>query len=73
MASENNRYYRLNASGHLAFAEWIEAASDEDATAQIATKYPRERSEIWQGTRLVARLTPRHSNADDSDLQNAVG
>jgi hypothetical protein len=74
MPSENNnRYYRLNASGHLAFAEWLEAVSDEDAIAQIATKYPSERSEVWQGTRLVTRLTPRHFNADDPDLQNAVG
>ena len=73
MPSENYRYHRLNGAGHLDFAEWFEAASDEDATAQIATKHPYERSEIWLGTRLVARLTPRHFNADEPDLQNAIG
>jgi hypothetical protein len=73
MPSENYRYYRLNASGHLAFAEWFEAASDEEATAQIATKHPHERSDIWQGTRLVAKLVPGHFNPDDPELQNAVG
>ena len=73
MPSEIYRYYRLNVSGHLTSAEWFEAASDAEATVQITTKYPYERSEIWQGARLVAKLTPRHFNADDPDLQNAVG
>ena len=73
MPSEIYRYYRLNGAGHLDFAEWFEEASDEDATVQIATKYPYEMSDIWLGTRLVSRLTPSHFNADDPDLQNAVG
>ena len=73
MPSENYRYYRLNASGHLAFAQWFEAASDEEATDQIATKHRNELSEIWQGTRLVAKLIPGHFNPDDPELQNAVG
>ena len=73
MPSENYRYYRLNASAHLAFAEWFEAASDEEAIVQIETKHRHERSEIWQGTRLVAKLFPGHFNPDDPELQNAVG
>lgn len=73
MPSENDRYYRLNGTGHLAFAEWFETAGDEDAIVQIATKYPYERSEIWQGARLVTRLTPGHFNEDAPDLQSAVG
>jgi hypothetical protein len=73
MPSENYHYYRLNASGHLAFAEWFEAASDEEAIVQIETKHRDERSEIWQGSRLVAKLIPGHFNPDDPELQNAVG
>lgn len=73
MPSENYHYYRLNASGHLAFAEWSEAASDEEAIVQIETKHRDERSEIWQGSRLVAKLIPGHFNPDDPELQNAVG
>ena len=73
MPSENYRYYRLNASGHLAFAEWFEATSDEEAIVRIETKHPHERSEIWQGRRLVAKLIPGHFNPDDPELQNSVG
>lgn len=73
MPPETTRYYRLNGTGHLAYAEWFDATSDEDATAQVEAKYPHQRSEIWQGTRLVRRLTPKRFNEDDHELQSAVG
>lgn len=73
MAPETYRYYRLNGTGHLAYAEWFEAASDKEAIEQVEAKYPSERSEVWLGTRLVARLTPKHFDADDRNIQNAVG
>lgn len=64
---DTNRYYRLNSSGHLAYADWLEATDDADAIAQVEARYPRERSEIWQGTCLVAKLTPTGFDADDHD------
>ena len=72
-STDTYRYYRLNGTGHLAYAEWFSAASDDDAVTQIEIKYPRERSEVWLGTRLVARLSPTQFDADDHDLQEAVG
>lgn len=59
-------------TGHLAHAEWFEAASDEEAIAQVEAKYPSERSEVWLGTRCVARICPKNFDADDRDLQTAV-
>lgn len=80
MHSEHYRYYRLDGAGHLHEAEWFDAESDENAAAKIEAKYPDARREIWQGTRLVATLTPsiavhvRASPIDErssgSDLQN---
>lgn len=63
MSSENYRYYCLDSTGHLHFAEWFEAEHDEDAIAQIEAKHPRELCEIWQGTRLVAKLSPERLSA----------
>lgn len=58
MSFENYRYYCLDAAGCLHEAEWFEAASDEDAVAQISEKHPRAKCEIWHGHRLVAAISP---------------
>lgn len=61
MSSENYRYYSLDGTGRLNGAEWISAASDEDAIAKVKAKHPSSQCELWQGRRLVAQLgfTPK--------------
>ena len=58
MSRGTYRYYRLDSSGHLRNADWLEAESDEDAIAQIEVQHPNELCEIWQGQQLVAKLSP---------------
>ena len=73
MPSEHYRYYRLDADGHMHFAEWFSAACDEQAIEEIQIKHPNAKCEIWQGKRLVATLSPSQYSPDDPDIQNAVG
>ncbi len=56
MPSKTYRYYSLDGAGHLHGTEWISAASDEDAIAQVKAKHPDSQWEVWQGRRLVAQL-----------------
>jgi hypothetical protein len=63
MPSENYRYYCLDGAGHLHSAEWFAAESEADAIAQIETKHPDAICEIWQGKRLVAKLSPKRRSA----------
>ena len=51
------RVYCLDAKGHIGLADWIEAATDEDAVAQ-ARRMKRDalKCEVWQRSRLVAVL-----------------
>ena len=63
MAQDSYRYYCLDSTGHLHSAEWFEAASDEDAAAQVEALHPDSLCEIWQGNRLVAKLSPRRLQA----------
>lgn len=58
MSSQTYRYYCLDRFGHLHNAEWFNARTDADAIAQIQSKHPDETCEIWQGGRLVAKLSP---------------
>lgn len=57
MPNTQYRYYCLDGTGRLHDAEWIRAASDEEAIAQIEAKHPGATCEIWQGKRLVAAIT----------------
>ena len=63
MTQENYRYYCLDGAGHLHEAEWFEAKSDADATAQIEAEHRNSKCEIWQGRRLVASISPRRLSA----------
>ena len=58
MSQTTYRYYHLDGVGHLHGAEWFEADSDEDAIAQVEIMLPDCQCEIWQGARLVAKLSP---------------
>ena len=73
MSSENYRCYRLDGDGRLHFAEWFSAASDAQAIEQIQGKHPNAKCEIWQGKRLVTKLSPSQFSPDNPDLQNAFG
>ena len=57
MAQDGYRYYCLDSRGRLHSAEWFQAASDEDATAHVEAEHPDALCEIWQGQRLVAKLS----------------
>ena len=57
------RCYRLDGVGHLQNAEWFEAASDDAAISLAEVKYPEALCEIWQGGRLVAKVSPKRLQA----------
>jgi hypothetical protein len=63
MSSQTYRYYCLDGVGHLHLAEWFEADNDENATRLIEQMHPDGRCEIWQGQRLVAKLSPARLQA----------
>jgi hypothetical protein len=58
MFPEEYRFYRLDGAGQIHSAEWIKADSDDQATTQVQVQFPDAKCEIWQGKRLVARLSP---------------
>ena len=63
MSQTTYRYYCLDRFRQLHNAELFEAASDEDAIAQIEARHPDGLCEVWQGKRLVATLSPRRLQA----------
>jgi hypothetical protein len=63
MSSENYRYYCLDSTGHLYGAEWFHAENDDEAIALIEAHHPDGLCEIWEGNRLVAKLSPQRLSA----------
>ena len=63
MSLQSYRYYRLDEAGHLYDAEVIDAESDEEAIAKVEGKCAGALCEVWQGHRLVAKLSPKHLQA----------
>jgi hypothetical protein len=63
MSSQTYRYYGLDGVGHPHLAEWFDAENDEKAVGLIEQLHPDERCEIWQGARLVAKLSPKRLRA----------
>jgi hypothetical protein len=61
--SQDYRYYCLDRLGSLHITQWITAASDEDAIAQVAARHPDSQCEVWQGKRLVAAFKPQQRQA----------
>lgn len=59
MPSQHYRYYCLDGAGHLHDAEWFEADNDNHAIARIEAMHPDATCEVWQGDRLIAKLSPR--------------
>jgi hypothetical protein len=66
------RCYRLDGAGHIHEPEWFEAATDEEAAAQVRAKYPDSRFEIWQGARLAVKGSSTDFNRGYSSLQQRV-
>ena len=63
MCPENYRYYHLDGSGMIHEAEWFEAENDADAIARVVAEHADAKSEIWQGQRLVASVSPKRLQA----------
>lgn len=53
------RLYCLDGVNRVASAEWIEADDDEAAIEVARTRYDGSECEVWQGSRLVARVDSR--------------
>lgn len=53
----NYRLYCLSGDGHIGFADWIEAASDDEAIDKARELRPdANKCEVWHGNRLVAQI-----------------
>jgi hypothetical protein len=51
------RLYCLDGAGKIGFAHWIEADTDDEALTKARELKPDSRKcEVWQETRLVAKL-----------------
>ena len=49
----------MDGSGHIGFADWVEADSDEDAIVVAKRLRPdAHRCEIWRRDALIATLNP---------------
>ena len=44
-------------------AEWVDAATDDEAIAAIKLLYPTLDCELWQGRRLVAKIASNRALA----------
>ena len=56
------RLYCLDGANKVASAEWIDADDDEAAIEVAKRMMDRQDLEVWQGTRLVARLPRRRDD-----------
>jgi hypothetical protein len=60
----NYRVYCYDGAGKVWVADWIEAATDEDALAEARTMHVGVKCEVWQRDRLIGTIeTPREPPA----------
>ena len=52
----NYRIYCYDGAGKLWVADWIEAASDDDAMAEARSMNVGVKSEVWQRDRLIGTI-----------------
>lgn len=52
------RHYRLDGAGNITSAEWLKAADDAHVVRLVSALKLPVASEIWNGSRLVARIEP---------------
>jgi len=50
--------YHIDGAGSFAAAEWIDADDDESAVRDAQAMKKSVVCELWQGSRLVARIEP---------------
>lgn len=55
------RLYGLDGVSKVASGEWVEAGTDQEAIEAARKMFDDGHCEIWQGSRLVARLERRDS------------
>jgi hypothetical protein len=55
----NYRIYCLDGADKVASAGWVEADGDEAAVALVEERHDGYKCEVWDGTRLVARVELR--------------
>jgi hypothetical protein len=51
------RLYHIDGAGRFSTAEWLEADSDEAAIEAARTARKALQCELWQGNRLVGRIS----------------
>lgn len=56
------RHYRLDGSGTINEAEWLDAADDDDAVRQARERKLKVPSEVWCRNRRIARIEPHRDN-----------
>ena len=56
------RLYCLDGANKVASAEWIDADDDGAAVEAAKQMMDGQDAEVWQGTRLIARLPRRRDN-----------
>ena len=49
------RLYRLDGSGKIDSADWLEAAAEEAAIAEARARFPQGGFELWNREKLVHR------------------
>ena len=52
------RLYRLDGSGKIVSAEWVDAEDDEAAAQEARDRALPVTCEMWERNRLVARIHP---------------
>ena len=62
-SAKTYRVYCYDAAHQMVTADWLMAASDEDAIAQARAAGFGNKCEIWDGKRLVAHLDDERKQA----------
>ena len=68
----NYRLYRLDGAGKFTGAEWIEAGDDEEAVRVARDLQRPAQCEVWQRTRLVAKIPAFTSPGEGSASSGAA-
>jgi hypothetical protein len=51
------RFYCVDGGGHIDFADWIQASTDEEAILKARELRPdAHKCEVWLGNQLVAKI-----------------
>jgi len=53
------KVYCIDGGDKIASANWVEAENDEAAAELVRERHEGYKCELWQGTRLIARMDLR--------------